>query len=395
MVNAFEKRGLADPERLARIGQAMDQAGLEALVCWRPEELVVCTGAPTHLGMTLALISRDGQAVAYRPPNEPDELIGAGLADHRFIPGHGSVAWSDLGRRLREDVTRFGLAGRPIGLAGEGPRSSPAGNAAEGSPLTTPLVRSLVEDAGGAARDARALFDLLMLRKTEREVEALRRAHAVASRGLRAFHDGLRAGPTEAELAATVEAAVAGQTGRGGCILARAWASVQAGPNGAVAGTFSRSSGRPLHRGELALLEVGVVVDGMWCDLARTASVGPASPEQAELLANVRQAQAVAARAAVPGASHAAVDAAARRELAERGVADAFQHATGHHVGFRYHDPGPMIAAGAKEQLEEGMVVAIEPGAYGAQLGGARFEDNFLVTGSGAAALSDPSLFAA
>jgi Xaa-Pro aminopeptidase len=395
VVADFRGRGLADPDRLARIGQGMDREGLEAIVAWRPEELVVCTGAPPHLGMTLALISRDGRAVAYRPPNEPDELIGPGLADHRFLPGRGSVAWSDLGRRLREDVTRFGLAGRPIGLAEEGPRSSPAGNAAEGSPLTTPLVRSLVEDAGGAARDARTLFDLLMLRKTDREVEALRRAHAVASRGLRAFHDGLSAGPTEAELAAMVEAAVAGQTGRGGCMLARAWASVQAGPNSSLGGTFSRSSGRPLQRGELALLEVGVVVDGMWCDLARTASVGPASPEQAELLANVRQAQAVAARAAVPGASHAAVDAAARRELAERGVADAFQHATGHHVGFRYHDPGPILAAGAHEPLEQGMVVAIEPGAYGPQLGGARFEDNFLITASGAAALSDPSLVAA
>jgi Xaa-Pro dipeptidase len=394
VVAAFEGRGLADPERLARIGEAMDQAGLVAIVCWRPEELVVCTGVPPHLGMTLALIGRDGRAVAYRPPNEPDELIGAGLDDHHFVPGPGSPVWSDLAQRLRQDIARLGLSGRPVGVAEEGPRSSPAGNAAEGSPLTTALVRWLVDDAGGVARDARALFDLLMLRKTEREIEALRRVHAVAGRGLRAFHHALRAGHTEAELAMTVEATIGSETGHDGCILARAWASVQAGPNGALAGTFSRSSARPLQTGELALLEVGVVVDGMWCDLARAACVGPMTQEQAELLANIRAAQAVAARAAVPGTSHATVDAAARDELAARGVADAYRHATGHHVGFRYHDPGPMIAPGANEPLEEGMVVAIEPGAYGMRLGGARLEDNFLITASGAVPLSDPNLVA-
>lgn len=373
----------------------MDLAGLEALVAWRPEELVVCTGVPPHLGMTLALICRDGRAVAYRPPNEPAELIGEGLADHRFRPGQGSALWSELARRLREDVRALGLDGRPVGLAEEGPRSSPATNAAEGSALTTPLVRWLVEEAGGVACDARALFDLLTLRKTEREIEALRRTNAVAGGGLRAFHDGLRAGVTEAELAGTVEASVAGQTGRGRCGLARGWAHVQGGPNSALAGTFSRSSGRPLEPGELAVLELAVVVDGMWCDLTRTATVGPARPEQAELLAHVRAAQALAARAAVPGASHADVDAAARQYLAGRGLAGGFGHATGHHVGFRYHDPGPMLAAGVNEPLEEGMVLAIEPGTYGARFGGARFEDNFVVTASGAVALSDPFLVAA
>jgi Xaa-Pro aminopeptidase len=392
VVEAFEGRGLADPERLAFIGQAMDRAGLEALVAWRPEELVVCTGVPPHLGMSLALICRDSRAVAYRPPNEPAELIGVGLSDHRFQPGEGSALWSELARRLREDVRALGLNGRPVGLAEEGSRSSPAANAAEGSALTTPLVRWLVEEAGGVARDARAVFDSLMLRKTEKEIEVLRRTNAVAANALHAFHRGLRDGISEAELAASAEAAVGGQTGRSGCGLARAWAHVQGGPNSALAGTFSRSSGRILELGELAVLELAVVADGMWCDLTRTATVGPAQPGQAELLGHVREAQALAARAAVPGASHADVDAAARQYLAECGLAGGFRHATGHHVGFRYHDPGPMLAAGVDEPLEEGMVLAIEPGTYGAHFGGARFEDNFVITASGAVALSDPSL---
>jgi Xaa-Pro aminopeptidase len=87
--------------------------------------------------------------------------------------------------------------------------------------------------------------------------------------------------------------------------------------------------------------------------------------------------------------SAAGIDALARDKIAAQGLAAFFTHHTGHHVGFRYHDPGFLILPGESAKLEPGMVVTIEPGVYVAERGaGARIEDNVLVTESGHEVLS-------
>ncbi|MGA9890152.1 MAG: M24 family metallopeptidase, partial [Candidatus Acidiferrales bacterium] len=65
---------------------------------------------------------------------------------------------------------------------------------------------------------------------------------------------------------------------------------------------------------------------------------------------------------------------------------------TGHHVGFRYQDPGFALVPGAPEKLQAGMIVTIEPGVYVSEYGGgARIEDDVLVTASGHEVLSHNS----
>ncbi|MFN8561249.1 MAG: M24 family metallopeptidase [Anaerolineae bacterium] len=89
------------------------------------------------------------------------------------------------------------------------------------------------------------------------------------------------------------------------------------------------------------------------------------------------------------GASAQAVDKVARDYIAERGFGRYFEHHLGHHVGFRYHDPGAALAPNSEFALQPGMVVTIEPGIYGQELGaGCRIEDNVLVTESGGEVLS-------
>jgi Xaa-Pro dipeptidase len=237
-----------------------------------------------------------------------------------------------------------------------------------------------------------AAFLNLYLHKTEAEIKQIRLANKVAQRGLDAWRDSLIPGTTEAEAASAAEAAIHSLTGKHGINTARAWAMVQSGPNTIQAGSFNRSSGRRLQSGDLALIELATCVNGYWSDLTRTEPVGQVSTEIAEVLHAVSVSQQAAIRTITPGVSANDVDAAARESLRQAGLADSFTHATGHHTGFRYHDPGFMIAPDNRDLLTCGMVITIEPGVYILERGvGARIEDNIAVTSSGADILSAES----
>lgn len=363
----------------------MQHSHLAAVLAWRAEEVVLTIGAYPYLGMTLCLYPRTGEPIVYRFAYEPPDIIPPYLAQQVY------TTWDDLHRLVNTDLDRLGLAHGPIGYARENGRHAPPGLAAEQPALTQTVIEQVLAEA--ATADASTFFSAQSQRKTQREVAAIRQANAIAAVGLRAFYDALTPGLTEAEAAGRVEAAIHAQSGRAGLRTARGWAYIQAGPNTLFAGTYSRSSGRALTTGDLVVLELATCVDGYWSDLTRTGVVGPPTAQQAALLNVVREAQAAALATVRAGVTHAEIDRAARDCLAARGYGSGFTHATGHHVGFRYHDHGPMLQAGSATPLEQGMIITVEPGVYGREFGGgARFEDNVLVTADGAECLSPREL---
>jgi Xaa-Pro aminopeptidase len=264
--------------------------------------------------------------------------------------------------------------------------------AAEQIPIAENFAEQLKDFT--ATPDARRQQSLagLYLRKTSSEIQSIRLANQVANIGLQAFQNNLQPGISEAEIAAGVESAIYRQIGRDGIFHSRGWAMVQSGPNSAYAGRFNRSTGRRLQNGDLVLIELATCVNGYWSDLTRTAVVGSVKPELAELLSIVEDAQQSAIDAVAPGMAAADIDAMARDKIAAQGLSSFFTHHTGHHVGFRYHDPGFLIAPGVSAKLESGMVITIEPGAYVPERGGARVEDDVLVTASGHEVLSRTSV---
>jgi Xaa-Pro dipeptidase len=380
---------LRDPERDRLLRSGMRAAGLRGILAWYPEDIVMMCGTWPCSGIDLCLYPAQGEPVFYASRSEPDDVVPPGFASRRFTPqpGLGAESWQELKGMLLGDLGRLEIPRGGLGIAGDGGLHAVTSFPAESPPLTHSSVEAILPS--GMPVDATGVFTDAGLRKTPREIDAIRAAIRAAARGLEAFRREISPGRTEAEIAAAVEGAVQGQSGRGGCRLARGWAHVQSGANTSMGGTFSRSSGRPLAEGDLVLLELAVCADGYWCDLTRTASAGRPGKQQRALLQAVWDAQSAAISAVRPGVLHEEVDRAARRLLEEREYGAGFTHNCGHHVGFRYHDRGPVLEPGSRAALREGMVLTIEPGAYGPAFGGgARFEDDVLVVPGGAEVLS-------
>jgi Xaa-Pro dipeptidase len=377
---------IRDVERDEILRKEIRAAGLKAVLAWYPEDIVMMGGTWPCNGITLCLYPADGQPVFYAGAGEPHDVLPPGFAHRRFTPQPG--AWSELRDHLAGDLVILGVRAGELGITGDVGQHALPSFPGETTPLTQAAAAIILE--GMSPCDATPLFDRLSQKKTRLEVEAIRRTNSAARAGLEAFHASLKPGRTEAQVAAAVESAVQEYSGSGGSARARGWAHVQGGPNILMAGTFSRSSATKLSDGDVVLLELATVVDGYWSDLTRTAPVGRRIAERPRaLLTAVREAQAAAITAVRPGVTHEHIDAVARKHLTARGLGSGFTHSCGHHVGFRYHDRGPTLQAGSLAPLEAGMVITVEPGAYGAELGGgARFEDDVLVTANGAEVLS-------
>ncbi|HWQ21082.1 MAG TPA: M24 family metallopeptidase, partial [Methanotrichaceae archaeon] len=126
-------------------------------------------------------------------------------------------------------------------------------------------------------------------------------------------------------------------------------------------------------------------------DMTRTVLKGRASQEILDMYDAVLAAQKAgleAVRAGVPGSDvHARVsDVFNDRGYKER-EGQGFTHSTGHGVGLDVHER-PSLGF-AKDILQEGNVVTVEPGLYYPEIGGIRIEDLVVVTDKGCRNLTD------
>lgn len=164
---------------------------------------------------------------------------------------------------------------------------------------------------------------------------------------------------------------------------------VASGPQAAL--PHHRAGDRRLESGDLVVIDFGGMLDGYASDMTRTLVIGGGQRERAVLDA-VQAAHDAAIRAVKPGVAPEAVDRAARAVLEAAGMADAFTHSTGHGLGLDVHERpriGPARPGAPEPALEAGMVFTVEPGAYFSGWGGARIEDDVVVTAGGVDVLTD------
>jgi Xaa-Pro aminopeptidase len=230
------------------------------------------------------------------------------------------------------------------------------------------------------------LVEARRLCKASWEIAVLRDAARRLSDVAKCILPKVLAGRTESDLAAGIEA----ELRRAGFERPAFDTIVASGPN--AARPHARASQRRLEPGDLVVLDFGGVRDGYCTDITRTVTAGPSGARERRVIEQVVEAQAAAFAAVHPGAAPEDVDRAARDVLTRHGIGEAFTHGTGHGLGLEVHEAprlSPARPAHREPPLAPGTVMTLEPGAYFAGWGGARIEDDVLVTESGAEWLTD------
>jgi Xaa-Pro aminopeptidase len=158
------------------------------------------------------------------------------------------------------------------------------------------------------------------------------------------------------------------------------FAIVATGPN--AASPHHDPTDRVIAKGDVVLCDFGGTMHGYCSDITRMYAVGPPAPEVRDDYEILTAAQEAAVLAATVGTPCAAVDAVARRVLAQAGLEEFFVHRTGHGIGMEAHED-PYLVAGNAGPLQAGHVFSIEPGVYRPGRFGLRLEDIVVATEDG------------
>lgn len=240
----------------------------------------------------------------------------------------------------------------------------------------------LTRRTGLEIRSADPLLHALRGTKSAAELDLLRKAIAITVDAQNAAMRAISPGMNEFEIEALIEYIFR----RNGADRPAFASIVGSGPNSTIL-HYNRND-RFMNAGELVVMDVGASYRGYAGDVTRTVPVGGTfSPEQRAVYQLVRDAQSAGERAAQPGASslamNAAVDSVIKHGLAALGLIESpdavydcggervapcaqfrlyYMHGLGHAIGLDVHDPGTSgIQPG---RLAAGDAFSIEPGIY-------------------------------
>jgi Xaa-Pro dipeptidase len=351
--------------RIDRLRGVLRDAGLTALAVVPGANMLYLLGLTIHQSERLA--------IAFIPADGPVRVVLPALEQPRAeSETRESVqwyAWQDAEgyeSALRACVADMILGGR-LGV--------------EYTAMRLLELRAIEAVAQVETIDATDLLASLRMVKDERELDAMRAAVRVVEAGLTAAIDAIRPGMTERDVAEVWERAMR-EAGSEGLAFTTIVAS---GPNSA--NPHHTTGDRRIQPGDLVILDGGARVGGYISDITRTAAVGEIEDELRRVYEIVREANAAGVAAARPGASGADIDEAARGVIEDRDYGAYFIHRTGHGLGIETHEP-PYLHAASRESLPIGATFTIEPGVYLPGRGGARIEDDVVLTEHGAECLT-------
>jgi len=376
-------------QRIKSLKKAMAEANLDALVCRLPENVLFLSGYWPMLGAAFIVLPLEGKTVCVFPECYEKETVNDLWDAERVTYPFGFLDSGDPYEKIAIELKKIshGQGWKRIGYEGGFESVATPWNAAE--PMVPAAnTRKLLEAIQGpnSLVDATDLLNLQRSCKTPYEIEKLRKANEIAAFGMKTFCEKVDMGKSGVELAADIEHAVMTYgTGYKDACRVRGFAQVATGAAETAVGCRPNeiSTCRRLKNQDIALLELAVVADGYWADRTCVHVAGAATSEQLRIFEIVKSAQAAVIKKIRAGVTAGQADEAARRIIREAGFGKQFPHITGHGIGFRYHEPIPIICPNSDQVLEAGMIHTVEPGIYFPQMGGIRVEDDIMVTKTG------------
>lgn len=379
-----------DSERISRIQENLHTAGLAAVVCALPSNVLLLTGYWPVVGESIA-ISVCGGPTALLVPEDEAELAGAGFADsvETFKPGALSEkpgVSETVKPHLANTLHKLNIKSGPIGVE--------SGSSSQAAPYVSmylygndlpDILHELLPNSTFIRIEA--WIETLKSIKTPAELEKLRQACAIAKSAYEMAAPQLRTGMREPEAAQLLQALLSsGERPRLPAQRCSGFAFCMSGPNSAKAyAAYARTRMRVLEPEDFVMMHCNSYVDGFWTDVTRTFTLRPPNERQDKIYAAILSAREAALAIIKPGVRAEEVDFADEQVIQDCKLGQYIKHDTGHGVGYAAMSAHcrPRVRAGSQDVLQEGMVFNVEPAVYIEGYGGVRHCDMVAVTNRG------------
>jgi Xaa-Pro dipeptidase len=343
-------------KRLSRVRQAMRDKGLQTL-------LVFDSGRHNFLRMNYVAYLTDFISVG------PETLLLIPLEDEPTL--FLSPAW-DIDRAKEESWVGhvepwdglWNRLGNPIGKAGLAGREA----------MNVDFYEELVKSLNQPPVNAKDILENMARRKSEFELERLRRAAAIADAGVQALHEDARIGLKEFELAAIVEHEMRslGAEDNFGMVVANQHNQALHPP-----------TDRIVRSGDIIIGEITPCIGGLFVQICRTMVLGKPAPEVSAKYGILKTAMGLGMEAARTGAPASAIAAAINGTFVEAGYEKycrpPFMRVRGHGLGCGSFAPGS-LEDNNQTELEEGMTFIIHPNQYLPETGYLTLGDTVVMT---------------
>jgi Xaa-Pro aminopeptidase len=364
-------------KRIERVQARMADAGVDALLLWKNENVRYLTSLRAQLiagkesSLNGVLILRTGQPLLFCSGGELDKAR-AGMP---WLAGVHPIPIMEQ----PELTTTFATATLKPTLADLGLRAGRLGMDHASFSLIEAVRLALPDfdlvDGDGVMQRARLV-------KLDEEIQLIEEACAIGDAVTRRAIDGSREGRREMEIAGDAMQTLYHMGGELPHVLTPFVASGEH-----MAPPHRITTDKVVRNGDLVFIDIGAMWNGYFADIGRTTIVGRPRIEQKRVYTAVYEALMAGISVMRPGRTNADVADAIRAKVAEHGLLDhLFSLFIGHGIGIGANEPpyiGESLPGATVVELEPNMVFAVEPlvwlpGVPGGA--GVRIEDMVQVT---------------
>lgn len=372
-------------ERLARVREGMERAGLDALFLLKHENIRYVTGLRP---LWFPYVQLRNAALLVRGQEQPICFVNGGDFAHR----RSTMYWVPEGKMrllppledpvlVRKSVPAVVRALEDCGFSGN----------RVGMDVAYLYLLDALEEAlpGVRLEDCDTLLRKMRVVKNEEEIRLMRIASACVDIGFDRATRAVQVGRRECEILGEAAKALYEL----GMEIPQCSSIIASGDHLAPLARFA--SERIVRAGELVFMDFGGCFHGMFAEATRTVICGEPNDDQRAIYRAVHDALQAVVEAMRPGNTSEDLQKAAARAYERHGFGEyALATVLGHSIGVSGWEPptlGDASVTGETVQLETGMIFSIEPtiivpGVRGG--GGVRLEEEVLVTESGSEVLT-------